>query len=108
MQLLAHLKVADYESWRRTFDDDAETRGNAGLTLLQLWRQVDDPNRVWMLYEVSEPAPFIANALLLGGATALCFLSSSLRAGPPDLPGRDETPSPETPPASQPGPEGNR
>jgi len=60
------------------------------------------------LYELSEPAPFVANALLLAGATALCFLSPRLRRGPPDLPDRDETPSPETPPASQPGPEGNR
>ena len=56
MQLLAHLKIADYDAWRRTFDDDAEARGNAGLTLLQLWRQTDDEHRVWMLYEVSEPA----------------------------------------------------
>ncbi|RZJ24621.1 MAG: hypothetical protein EON85_14185 [Brevundimonas sp.] len=60
------------------------------------------------LYELAEPAPFVANALLLAAATALCFISVRLRAGPPDLPDRDETPSPETPPASQPGPEGNR
>ena len=60
------------------------------------------------LYEITEPAPFIANVLLLAAATGLCFASSRLRAGPPDLPDRDETPSPETPPASQPGPEGNR
>ncbi len=60
------------------------------------------------LYELSEPAPFIANALMLAAATALCFLNPRLRRGPPDLPDRDETPSPETPPASQPGPEGNR
>lgn len=60
------------------------------------------------LYEFAEPAPFIANSLLLAAATALCFFSPRLRAGPPDLPDREETPSPETPPASQPGPEGNR
>ena len=60
------------------------------------------------LYELSEPAPFIANALMLAAATALCFLNPRLRRGPPDLPDRDETPSSETPPASQPGPEGNR
>ena len=60
------------------------------------------------LYELAEPAPFIANAILLAAATALCFIDPRLRAGPPDLPDRDETPSPETPPASQPGPEGNR
>ncbi|HYC74620.1 MFS transporter [Brevundimonas sp.] len=60
------------------------------------------------LYEVAEPAPFVANIVLLGFATALCFVSARLRLGPPDLPDRDETPSPETPPASQPGPEGGR
>ena len=60
------------------------------------------------LYELSEPAPFVANALMLAAATALCFLNARLRLGPPDLPDRDETPSSETPPASQPGPEGNR
>ena len=59
------------------------------------------------LYELAEPAPFIANAILLAAATALCFIDQRLRRGPPDLPDRDETPSPETPPASQPGPEGN-
>ena len=56
MQLIAHMKVRDYNAWRRAFDDDAESRGNAGMTLLQLWRQADDENVVWMLYEVSERA----------------------------------------------------
>ncbi len=60
------------------------------------------------LYELAEPAPFIGNVLLLGAATALCFFSARLRRGPPDLPDRDESPSSDTPPASQPGPEGNR
>jgi MFS family permease len=60
------------------------------------------------LYEIAEFAPFVANILLLGAATVLCLVSSRLRRGPPDLPDRDETPSPETPPASQPGPEGGR
>ena len=54
MQLLAYLKVRDFDAWRRVFDGDAEARGNAGLTLLQVWRQMDDGNIVWMLYEVSE------------------------------------------------------
>lgn len=60
------------------------------------------------LYGLAESAPFIANALLLAAAVLLCFSSDRLKAGPADLPDRDETPSPETPPASQPGPEGNR
>ena len=60
------------------------------------------------LYELAEPAPFLANAAMLAVATALCVFNARLRHGPPDLPDRDETPSSETPPASQPGPEGLR
>lgn len=60
------------------------------------------------LYELAEPGPFVANAVMLAVATLLCFVSPRLRVGPKDLPGRDETPSADTPPASQPGPEGNR
>lgn len=60
------------------------------------------------LYELAEAGPFAANILLLGVATLLCFSSPRLRLGPPDLPDREETPAPETPPASQPGPEGGR
>lgn len=60
------------------------------------------------LYELMEPAPFVFNVIL--GALALigCFLSPVLRVGPEDLPDREETPGPDTAPASQPGPEGNR
>ncbi len=60
------------------------------------------------LYQLAEAGPFLANIVLLAAALALCWISPPLRAGPPDLPDRDETPSPATPPASQPGPEGNR
>ena len=58
------------------------------------------------LYEWSEWGPFAGNALMLAAALALCWKSTALRQGPPDLPDREETPSPDTPPASQPGPEG--
>ena len=57
------------------------------------------------LYEWAEPAPFIGNALLLAGALAACFLSTSLKADPPRRRRRKDAP---LPPASQPGPEGNR
>ena len=60
------------------------------------------------LYELMEAAPFLFNVLLGALALAGCFLSPVLRTGPVDLPDRDETPPPDTAPASQPGPEGNR
>lgn len=54
------------------------------------------------LYELAEPAPFIANILLLAASAALCAFSPVLKAGggptrPAETPAR---------PASQPGPEG--
>jgi MFS family permease len=58
------------------------------------------------LYGLGEAAPFGANAVLLAFATAMALLSPTLRRDPhPDL---IDTPASETPPASQPGPEGNR
>ncbi|MBX9616904.1 MFS transporter [Brevundimonas sp.] len=58
------------------------------------------------LYELTEWAPFAGNAVLLAGAVLLAFLSPVLRYDP--TPGVDDNPAPDTPPASQPGPEGNR
>nr|WP_281380571.1 MFS transporter [Brevundimonas variabilis] len=53
------------------------------------------------LYEWSEPAPFVANSVLLASAMWVALRSKALTAmvaGPPS----------DVPPASQPGPEGNR
>ena len=58
------------------------------------------------LYELTEWAPFAGNAVLLAGAVLLAFLSPVLRFDP--TPGVEDIPSPNAPPASQPGPEGNR
>jgi MFS family permease len=58
------------------------------------------------LYGLGEAVPFGANALLLAVATVMALMSSTLRRDPhPDV---ADTPARETPPASQPGPEGNR
>lgn len=58
------------------------------------------------LYELLEPGPFIANAVLLVGAVSICFLSPALKSVSADIDG--DGPKPDAPPASQPGPEGNR
>ncbi len=58
------------------------------------------------LYEMVEWAPFAANAALLAAGVALAYLSPVLRYDP--TPGVEDNPPPDAPPASQPGPEGNR
>lgn len=54
------------------------------------------------LYELSEPAPFIANIVILACALALIFSSRALKGSAAAEPALDQ------PPASQPGPEGTR
>lgn len=60
------------------------------------------------LYQLAIPAPFLANGLLLAIAFIVCFTSPQLRSLALTPTGGDDGLSPETPPASQPGPEGNR
>jgi len=55
------------------------------------------------LYEWAEPAPFLGNAVLLAIALLLALFSPVLRARPVV-----EAETADQPPASQPGPEGNR
>ncbi len=57
------------------------------------------------LYELVEPAPFLANAVLLAAALAVCFTSAPLRNAPS---GRRRAVRTVQAPASQPGPEGRQ
>ncbi|MEZ5778782.1 MAG: hypothetical protein R3E44_10510 [Paracoccaceae bacterium] len=54
MQLLCRNDIDDFARWKAVFDADREAQGAAGLSLLQLWREDGDPNRVWFLFEVND------------------------------------------------------
>lgn len=54
MQMLAHYQINDFTTFKTAFDNDAEDRGNNGLSLLQLWRE--DTGSVWALFAVNNPA----------------------------------------------------
>lgn len=54
MHLLARFDTTDYTKWKSDFDDDAENRSQAGLTLLQLWRDADTPSAAVALFEVND------------------------------------------------------
>lgn len=52
MQLLISDTAPDFATWKQHFDTSAEDHRNAGLTLLQMWREAD-ANRIWLLFEVA-------------------------------------------------------
>lgn len=47
-------RVRDYATWKRVFDEQADTARDAGLRLLNLWRAADDPNDVFFVFEVQD------------------------------------------------------
>lgn len=53
MQMIAHYTIKDYTTFKSAFDEDAEDRGNNGLSLLQLWRE--DGSSAWALFSVGNP-----------------------------------------------------
>ena len=57
MQLLCQLDTNDFPGWKRDFDAEATERMEAGLTLLQMWRDADTRSRILMLFEVNDPPP---------------------------------------------------
>ena len=51
-QIIARYDIADYAQFRTEFDNDAENRGNASLSVLQIWRE--GQTRVWVLYQIAD------------------------------------------------------
>ncbi len=54
MQMLARLETAGYAAWKTAFDERAEDR--SGMTMMQMWHDVDDANRVLILFDVHDRA----------------------------------------------------
>lgn len=54
--LFCRNKVADFDQWKRVFDSHAQAQREAGLQVKQVWRGIDDPSEVFMLFEVTDLA----------------------------------------------------
>jgi len=52
--LLIRHRVADFATWKPAFDAHATARATAGLTDVDLLRDLDDPNQIVHLFEVSD------------------------------------------------------
>jgi hypothetical protein len=49
--LLIRLKVTDFDTWRRVFDEDAGTRQANGALGGRVFRNDADPDELWLLLE---------------------------------------------------------
>ena len=56
MQMICHHEVTDFEAWKSAFDADAESRRNAGLTVLQVWKHRDLTTHAFFLLQVNDRA----------------------------------------------------
>ena len=52
-ELLCRNRVEDYARWRKLFDTNAPAAREAGLQLTDLWRDMEDPNNIFFVFEVS-------------------------------------------------------
>ena len=57
---MAHMiirhKVADFGKWKAAYEEHRSTRQAVSIKDLHLWRNVDDPNEVIVLFEASDVA----------------------------------------------------
>ena len=51
--LLVRHKVADFDAWKEVFDSHAEAQGEFGMKIDKVLRSIDDPNNVFLWFEVS-------------------------------------------------------
>jgi hypothetical protein len=56
MQLIVIIDTGGFDAWKSDYDDRAEARGQAGLTMLQMWRDADDGSRAVVLFETHDRA----------------------------------------------------
>ena len=54
MMLLVRNKVKDVGHWTRLFGSQTEAARAAGLSLVKLWRSVDEPDQVYFVLEVED------------------------------------------------------
>jgi len=64
MVMLCRNRVADFAKWKAIFASHAPAHREAGLSLMNLWRGVEDPNNIFFLFEVTsleKARAFISN-----------------------------------------------
>ncbi len=52
--LLVRHRVADFTSWKTSYEGHASARAAAGLKDKEVLRDLDDPNQVVLLFEIND------------------------------------------------------
>tara|TARA_R110002049_G_scaffold23781_3_gene84489 strand:- start:98668 stop:98931 length:264 start_codon:yes stop_codon:yes gene_type:complete len=56
MQMICHYEVTDFTAWKTAFDADAESRRDAGLSVLQVWKDASSNTHAFFLATVNDRA----------------------------------------------------
>ena len=54
--MLCRNRVADFSRWKAVFASHEAAHLSAGLRLIQIWRDVEDANNIFFLFEVASMA----------------------------------------------------
>jgi hypothetical protein len=54
--MLCRNRVSNFAHWKTVFDSHAQAHRAAGLHLRDLWREIEDPNNVFFLFDVADTA----------------------------------------------------
>ena len=52
--MLCRNRVWDFSKWKDVFDSHAQAHRDAGLHLKNIWRELEEPNNVFFLFEVTD------------------------------------------------------
>ncbi len=55
-QLICHFEVTNFDDWQTAFTADEEARRDAGLSVLQIWRDADSTTHAFALLSVNDRA----------------------------------------------------
>jgi hypothetical protein len=56
--VIASHKVKDFSVWKPVFDADAKRRQEMGIKVVKEGHSANDPNHVFFIWEVDDPAKF--------------------------------------------------
>ncbi|HEY9115622.1 MAG TPA: hypothetical protein VIN10_13060 [Bacteroidales bacterium] len=52
--VLCRNRVQEFETWKEVFDSHTQSHIDAGLTLINMWRDTADLNNIFFTFEVSD------------------------------------------------------